>query len=340
LARVKVTIADMWKRKPWNVNRRGSTERPLSAGSIKDNRILWTKFAKWADTQELRFAENITSKEAIAFRDSLLAAKLSGDRINKAIMACLVMFDLSEIVPNPFVGIRKQAHRPASRRELTADELTAVCQAAKGELRPLFAIGLYTGMRLGDACSLEWAEIDAGCTRIQRVTSKTGKEIVVPIHPVLAAILQEMPRDDSGPVMPELAGSYNESTSRVSRWIQAHFTRCEIKTHKPKTGGKSGKRAVVEVGFHSLRHSFITISAREGAPLHVIQALVGHASPAMQRIYLHASQADAERAIAALPSITGEADPEAADRAKLASLAQSLPIGQVREWLAVVEVAS
>jgi hypothetical protein len=47
------------------------------------------------------------------------------------------------------------------------------------------------------------------------------------------------------------------------------------------------------------------MAARQGVPLHLIQALCGHSSPTVQRLYLHASTADVRKAIASLPSMTG-----------------------------------
>ncbi len=48
----------------------------------------------------------------------------------------------------------------ASHRELTIEELRQVCSAATGELRTLFAIGLYSGLRLADAVTLQWGEVE------------------------------------------------------------------------------------------------------------------------------------------------------------------------------------
>ena len=47
-----------------------------------------------------------------------------------------------------------------SRRELTIDELRKVCQTATGELRTLLALGIYSGLRLGDCATLRWGEVD------------------------------------------------------------------------------------------------------------------------------------------------------------------------------------
>jgi hypothetical protein len=91
--------------------------------------------------------------------------------------------------------------------------------------------------------------------------------------------------------------------------VQRHFKACGIILHKPGTG-TGGKRAVIEVGFHSLRHTFVSLCRESNAPLAVVESIVGHSNPSMTRHYTHVGELAAGRAVAALPSITGEAVPE------------------------------
>ena len=46
-------------------------------------------------------------------------------------------------------------------------------------------------------------------------------------------------------------------------------------------------KKVARFGFHSLRHSYVSLSAAAGVPVHVVQSVVGHGSPEMTRRYLH-----------------------------------------------------
>jgi integrase len=57
------------------------------------------------------------------------------------------------------------------------------------------------------------------------------------------------------------------------------------------------------VGFHSLRHSFVSLCAKAGAPQHVVQRLVGHGSPAMTEHYTHLDDRQKQAAVQALPDI-------------------------------------
>ena len=110
-------------------------------------------------------------------------------------------------------------------------------------------------------------------------------------------------------VLPGFAATYLHDKTAVTRQIQKHFATCGIPTLKPGTGPDTGNRAVVEVGFHSLRHTFVSLCREANAPLAVVEAIVGHANPAMTRHYTHIGEAAATTAVAALPDITGTAKP-------------------------------
>jgi hypothetical protein len=71
---------------------------------------------------------------------------------------------------------------------------------------------------------------------------------------------------------------------------------------------------VIEVGFHSLRHTFVSLYRESNAPLAVVESIVGHSNPSMTRHYTHVGELAAGRAVALLPSVMGEAAPEPAKR--------------------------
>src|SRR5256885_568245 len=84
------------------------------------------------------------------------------------------------------------------------------------------------------------------------------------------------------------------------------FEECGIQTTEKAQHGHR-RRAIVRVGFHSLRHSFVSLCTKAKTPLHVVQKLVGHGSPAMTSdVYLHLDSEQKRDAIVALPQITPE----------------------------------
>ena len=207
---------------------------------------------------------------------------------------------------NPWERIRPRRGESHRRRELSVDELARVCGALSGEMRTLFAVGIYTGLRLGDCALLDWSCVDLARGVIQIVPHKTarhahGAPVVIPIHPTLAAILARTPETQrNGAVLPETAARYRRDSSRRAKMIRRIFESCGISTRAKR---EPGKRAATDVGFHSLRHTFVSLSANAGVPLALVQSIVGHSSSAMTRHYFHASENALRNAVAALPDV-------------------------------------
>jgi hypothetical protein len=101
-------------------------------------------------------------------------------------------------------------------------------------------------------------------------------------------------------VMPGLAELYQRDDTTLVKRIQAVFKGCGIDT---RCTVKGYSRQGVDVGFHSLRHSFVSLSANAGASLAAVQAVVGHSNPAMTRHYLHADQNVVKNAVGLLPDV-------------------------------------
>jgi len=239
-----------------------------------------------------------------------------------------VLKDPARMEENPFDRIRKKQLKTNVRRELTIAELIDLLKKAEGELQILLMLGTFTGLRLGDCCTLKWSEVDLDRILIRRVPNKTAakkqKPVLIGIPVALAAKLAETPPSKrKGYVVPKYATLYTYRNSKgrptrqpdIANEIQAHFGNCEIQTHKEGTGktkayeaalkkwikgGRKGAkptypRAVVEVGFHSLRHTWVSLHAAAGTPQAVIQNIVGHANPSMTQHYTHVNEDTARR---------------------------------------------
>jgi integrase len=317
----QLTVAGAWKKYLVASNRPDSGDVTLShyAGQ-------WQRFADWMvekhpNSPALR---SVTPEIADAYAVDLAAA-CSASTFNKHIalltLVCRVLAKSAMMTVNPFAEVRRKRAVQRGRRELTVEELRRVCTDATGELRILLAVGTYTGLRLGDCATLNWSECDLVRGLIRRIPNKTArrtpKPVLVPIHGALAAILKETPEDARrGYVLPEMAAMYQRSSALLTNRIQKHLIECGVRTQVEGTGflmvkdengnekpKHSGKRAVVEVGFHSLRHTFVSLCREAGAPLSVVESIVGHSSPAMTRHYTHTGEAAARTAIAMLPGL-------------------------------------
>ena len=235
------------------------------------------------------------------------------------------------IEENPWQEDLRQESVAESRRNLTTEELQTVCAAAKGVLRYLFALGLYTGMRLGDCVCLGWDAVDfkAGIITVMPMKTRRKKKVIrIPLHPVLADLLFELREEETEDYLfPDERDWYLQDPARLSKRIQKFFNDCGLQTQKTGTGREAHKeaveawekgknrgpkpvyqRAVVEVGFHSLRHSFVSLCAANRVPQVAVMELVGHGSPAMNRLYSHAGDELKAQAVAALPAMSFEGE--------------------------------
>ncbi len=296
-----------------------AANRPDSGEStLHQYGFQFSAFADWmkekhGDAATLR---TVTKEIAEEYAAHLQHGRLSASTYNKHLNLLTLVFRVlkhkAKLTSNPWEEIQRKRIIPQSRRELTIDELKKVCLAATGELRTLLAVGLYSGLRLGDCATLRWGEVDLARGIIRRIPNKTArrnpKPVMVPIHHALLDMLSLTPANERGDfVLPEMAALYNRRTDLVTDMVQQHFKNCGLQAHKPGTG-KDGKRAVVEVGFHSLRHTFVSLCRESNAPLSVVESIVGHSSPAMTRHYTHVGELAAGRAVALLPSVIGDAN--------------------------------
>ena len=254
---------------------------------------------------------------------------------------------------DPWEGVRLRPDDSHPRRELTMDELRRLLDAAKkskseveveqrnlpscasglqkektihctttttnydstNEWHLLFLIGIYTGLRLGDCCRLNWSQVNIAAGVIQIVPAKTRRHhqrmVTIPIHPKLGAELlasQVKVKGEgeqwncstslSGPVLPEIAELYGRSRWRVSHELSRIFKAANIITSVRLEGRH---RRTPEATFHSLRHTFVSFAANAGVPLHIVQSIVGHESTAMTRHYYHENIAALKSAVAAIP---------------------------------------
>ena len=346
--------------------------RPDTAPTtLTKQEFKFNRFAEWLGREHptVKCMQDVTETIAEEYEADLERSGMADATFNAHLgllqLVWTVLSKKAKTKLNPWMSTGRKAANGSGRRELTLEELREVCGKAEGEMRTLLAIGLYSGLRLGDAATLRWSEADLERGLIQRIPAKTARRnqrpVQVPMHRTVRTILTEA-RDgnQSEYVLPETAALYMSDASAVCKLIQAHFERCRIRTHRPGTGfetvtGEDGKpvqrhtgaRAVVEVGYHSLRHSFVSLCRAANVPLVVVEALVSHASPAVTRLYSHTGEDAASLAVNGLPDVTSAApalppaDPLSALKGDIRALAEKLTtrtVKQIRgELLALVQ---
>jgi integrase len=282
---------------------------------------IWKRFQKWAVEHKFQFIHEIEHGDVEKYAADLWQSKVSASTYNQHIKFLRALFSVLEIdaglVTNPWSRItatKKQAS--GGRRNLTLDELTAVIAKAEGNLRHMIILGVFTGLRLSDVANLKVENIEnnpyppdtgprPGFLVVKpKKTERVNKVIEVPLHAAVIDVLRKLTRGrKDGFLFPKEQAEHTTDLSRLSNRIQALFESCGIKTTE-EVGESHRRRATVRVGFHSLRHTFVTLCAKAGAPLHIVQKLVGHGNPMLTGDkYLHIDKAEKQAAIENLPSL-------------------------------------
>ena len=300
----------------WTAFVRSSERNDCSKASLRQYEGKWEAFREWVNDKhpEVLALRDVTSRIAEEYLQHLNRT-LSPATFNYYLHAMRYIFrtvkETARLKDDVWAKAKNKTSVAFSRRELTIDELKKVCGAAQGEMKLLFAVGLYTGLRLGDCCTLKWGETDLRRHQIRRIPNKLARRcprpVVVPIHPFLANMLAEIPANERGVyVLPKYASVYlGPGRSTITDSIQRHFRACGIETTEPR---EHGSNPIVRVGFHSLRHTFVSMCREANAPLSVVQSIVGHSSPAMTQVYTHVSESAATNAVALLPDVSGDGD--------------------------------
>ncbi len=342
-----------------------------SAGEIpKDSTVdvyhgYFTRFASWMKEHypEIYQLSGVTPEIAETFKTEL-QKNLAPGTVNKYRTFLIAFFDALNndgkifIRRNPFATLERMDEETNSRRELSVAELQKIIESADGDLKLLLQVGTFTGLRLGDCCTLLWGEIDLTRGIIRRkprkTSRKTGAVVTLGIPSQLFQALNAVPKSEqTGYLLPRFAELYlaPHGTGKVTRIIQQHFKMCGIELYAPGTGAKfhyegkkkvydESRRAVLQVGFHSLRHTWISLHAMHGTPQAVIQQAAGHANPAMTEHYTHVSDDAARVAAHALeiPQLGCETlTTSALEREKLCQIAATWDIGKVRLLLNFAE---
>lgn len=303
---------------------------PAGAGTLGQYDGQWSQFKRWLSDlhPDVVFLRDVTPEIGDAYiRHLLKERRLTGQRINQHLVflrgLCRELAKPARMAVNPFDGIKRKRQLGNSKRMLIVEEIKLIIESADGELRTLLMLGAFLGLRLGDASTLLWSEVDLKRRVVSRVPRKIiykgekGK-VLIGIPETLHAYLAALPRRGKF-VVPGCAAEYDRDVTVLTNRIKAHLESCGIQTVKEGTGAGSekkgvdgkpipgtAKRAVVLVGYHSLRHSYISIMAQAGASIAVLQQLAGHSSPAMTAHYMHVTEQAAIDTASKMPLLLAE----------------------------------
>jgi integrase len=211
---------------------------------------------------------------------------------------------LADAIPrNPMDKVARPVPRKDEIREITAqaltvDELRAVLKGLEAEplkWRALVHLLIDTGMRRGEACGLQWTDVDLEvhvvtirrnlCYTPQRGvyldTPKSGKVRDVDFGPETASLLEALRGQSIGEYV---------------------FTKDNGEPMHPQSPTRYLKKFSRRFGFpdlhpHKLRHTFASIAITAGADVASVSEALGHSDKAVTlRMYTHADAESRRRA--------------------------------------------
>jgi integrase len=151
----------------------------------------------------------------------------------------------------------------------------------------LYSVAMATGLRAEELAVLMPSNFDMQNRCLRTVQTKNGKAAVLPLH---------------GSLVPTLEAWLATKTPSVPLWPGKWFRRAAEMLRKDLAA--AGIPAVVDgerADFHSLRHTFVSMSQEAGIEASTRQKLSRHSSLAMVERYTHVPSQSIIDAVARLP---------------------------------------
>lgn len=254
----------------WKISPEWAALSPITVGG-------YTTYLRDLELLARMKAVDVTRRDILSVRDAIATTRGNGAATGfvRAAGACFAWgVERGWVEHSPCHKIRrlKGGHLP----EWSEDQIAVALDRLPDYLRRAVLLALYTGQRRGDLCAMTWAAYDGATVRLRQ--GKTGKALVIPLHPVLRAEMAGWKRN---------ATSTHILTTRTGvPWIPTHLS-------------QDLGRALVAIGFppgwniHGLRKVAAARLADAGCTVHEIASITGHSSLALVALYTR--RADQER---------------------------------------------
>jgi integrase len=235
--------------------------------------------------------DEITTDRIEKYKAQQIATGISNKTVNNRLTVlgkCLNCANEWHGTPTPKIKLLKS---PPPRTDfLTHDECELLLDHAEGDLSTMILLALRTGMRQGEIRGLQWSSINWQNRIITvrhswydykkaLVSPKSNRERHIPLDIDVYELLYPK-RKNSGFVF---LSPYREPFT-CHRLINDLAAICR-------------KAKLRKIGWHVLRHTFATSLAMRGAPLPVVQALLGHSTISTTMRYAHVASSTLRSAI-------------------------------------------
>ena len=250
-----------------------------------------TAYNKWTDAMSVIKLANISEKDIIKFRDSLIKENLEPATVYKNLKVIKKLVRLAKknnlLVGNPFMNIQFKKSR-SQRQYLEWDELMSLQSQEvhnKKELlaKDVFLFSAYTGLRFGDMCKLTKTNIvnNNGTYRLKILIEKTKEPLEFNLNNRAVDTIKRYIIRQEKYIFPMLDRCITESKIEIRKKTEAQnaFLNRALKD----VAGRAGIQK--NISMHTARHTFAVLSIEKGGDLYVLSKMLGHTSVVTTEIY-------------------------------------------------------
>jgi integrase len=244
--------------------------------------------------------DQITPVIVQSWYDSLLKAISVGTANNR--LTCVRSafkhaLNMGIIKTNPTAAIEPEQADDSARQPMSESDFKCLIRNlslwGKYEWRTAVVIARYTGLRLGDIMKLTGSSFHFAddLSWLECTTSKCDKPVVIPLLGPLDDYMKSVVLEADMPVCGKLSG---RPIASLSATFAELLTSAGIDT---QTRQLPNGRSQSLIGFHSLRHAFMSWLAAQNVP-EDLRCLLGGHNAKSHRGYVHQSPADLKRRLA------------------------------------------
>ena len=286
----------------------------VAASTFKAYEWGYETFLKFLGPRADAGIEMVEHADVRGWRDAQKESGLSDKRVNnllKYISGPFAKAAKTGMIPiNPVAATESlRVTDSVDRKPFTLEEVNRLlANCPSGEWRIVFLLGVYCGMRLGDASKRKIADFDMKLGTVSFVPEKKkkqGKEVVLPIHQSLRAEIETVTqkkgcRQDSW-LTPTLATSPIGGNLGLSNKFIGIMELAKVDRGDSLEGQGRGRTRFAR-SFHSTRHTAATWLANEGIEEDLRMLVTDHESREVAKRYTHHSVELLRAAVAKMPS--------------------------------------
>ena len=337
-------------------------DKPNSGtGTMSNYKRHWSQFVDWLKEHhpEVKyFNDDITESIAKEYAAYLRSQGFSDSTFNykhtTVKLVTRVMMKYYPLQKNVWESVKRVNNPKQNTKDhFTFDEGVNVLNVFdedfymlhKEQIKIIFNIGVYSGLRLSDCILLKWKNIiglsdGLAIKCVPKKTKRLNKGITAPVVKPLkdALTIAKDWKDKSGYICPNVAERFLRNPSGVKKDIIKVFKYAGYTVSRKKS---IKERTISAIGFHSLRHALFSHLASNGITIEKLASWSGDSQKTLLKYYLHADSnkliTEAQKILntnvvdtIAEPIPLSSPEPE---RQQLIDLAKELPIEIVKTIL-------